>query len=254
MKQTLLVLLLVLLTTHSVGAQYHTTTHTTDTQLHIGLQLSGSLNERWSMNWGEEFYFGDRMSEFQKIYSRVMVSYSPFRNFTISPMVLHIAIRPSDQHIMIYDLNLNYILRFDKMSVTLRSGTRTYHIVCNAPDTPGTIRANPEHQLRAHVGLNYRLNKQFEPYANIETFWLINPATKRYENGNIHTVGHYFPRVRSNIGVKYHIDGHSAVSLAWRWDSTRTKYVSHELMDTSYGIVTNGATTNFLTVFYDYKF
>jgi hypothetical protein len=93
-----------------------------------------------------------------------------------------------------------------------------------------------------------------EPFANIESFLLLNPASDTVLDHTRYTVGYYLPRVRSNVGVKVRIDPHSSLSLYWRYDHTQTKYLSYELADAPYRIVTNSNTTNFVGVFYNYAF
>ena len=240
----LLLLLAAALAAFSAQAQLYEHNHTTDTQLHTGFQMSGRIGDRWGLNWGEELYFGNNISEFQKVYSRLMVNYYLRPNLTLSPMVMHIA-STSGARTMIYDMNVIYTHRIERWAITLRGGTRLQDKLY--PEvTNGT---NPEFQLRGHLGVTYKTDIRLEPFANIESFLLLNPAT---DFSGEHSVGYYLPRVRSNVGVKVKVDSHSSISLYWRYDHTQTKFIS-PLADT-YCVVTNSNTTNFVGVFYNYAF
>lgn len=240
--------------TTSARAQYYEHTHTTDNQLHTGFQLSGKINDRWSLNWGEELYFGNNMGQFQKLYSRLMVNYHLRPNLTLSPMVMYIANTISGDRTMIYDMNLIYTHRIDRWAFTLRGGTRLQDLFYTERQFFGEVRANPEFQLRGHIGAKYRLGERFEPFANIETFLLLNPATDHKHDPKLYTVGYYLPRVRSNVGINYHFDAHSSVSLYWRYDHTQTKWLSYVLADAPFGIHSSSRTNNFVGLFYYYKF
>lgn len=249
----LAILLAALLLPATAHAQYYDHIHTEDTQFHTGFQVNGKLSERWKINWGEELYFGNSMSEFQKFYSRVMVYYSPLPNLSLAPMLLHISNRTSGAVTMIYDMNVIYKPRIDRLTFTVRGGFRlkdeqNYPIKYN-----GKVRSNPEYMLRGHLGAAYRLNGYLEPYADIESFLLLNPANDYKDNpelNKLYNVGYYLPRVRSNVGVKIRIDQHHSFSLYWRYDYTQSKYLSYELMDAPFGIITKSNTNNFVGIFY----
>ena len=249
----LLLLLAAALAAFSAQAQLYEHNHTTDTQLHTGFQMSGRIGDRWGLNWGEELYFGNNISEFQKVYSRLMVNYYLRPNLTLSPMVMHIA-SASGARTMIYDMNVIYTHRIDRWAITLRGGTRLQDKLYPTVGGSGQVWAAPEFQLRTHLGVAYKTNTRLEPFANIESFLLLNPASDTVLDHTRYTVGYYLPRVRSNVGVKVRIDPHSSLSLYWRYDHTQTKYLSYELADAPYCIVTNSNTTNFVGVFYNYAF
>lgn len=249
----LAILLAALLLPATAHAQYYDHIHTEDTQFHTGFQVNGKLSDRWKINWGEELYFGNRMSEFQKLYSRVMVYYSPLPDLSLAPMVLRIDNRTSGAVTMIYDMNVIYKPHIDRLTFTVRGGFR----LKNELDYPrvymGKVRSNPEYMLRGHLGAAYRLCDFLEPYADIETFLLLNPANdyeEKPELNKLYNVGYYLPRVRSNVGVKIRIDQYHSFSLYWRYDYTQSKYLSYELMDAPFGIITKSNTNNFVGIFY----
>ena len=232
-----------------LSAQYYHTTYSTDIQFHTGFDIEHKVGERWGWNLGEEFYFGNSMSEFQKIYSRLIVNYYLSPKVRISPMVLHIANRATGSYTMIYDLNIGYTERYDRLSVTLRGGTRLQDVITPLPEDFLVVKTEPQFQLRAHIAVGYRALDWLEPFANIETFLMLNPATDKWN-----TVGYYLSRVRSNVGVKFHIDKKNTISLYWRYDQTQNKYLSYELQDAPHGIITNRNLVNFVGVFYHYRF
>lgn len=253
----LLVIAALLATTDRASAQYYETYEKEDTQLHTGFDVSGKISERWGINWGEEFYFGNNMSEYQKVYSRLMVEYYLKPNLRLSPLVMVVSNQQTGGRTMIYDFNVIYTHRIDKLGLTMRGGTRLQDVLGMKERYNGQIKRNPEFQLRGHVAAGYRVLGWLEPFANIEAFLLMNPITDFRDNPElykIYDVGHYLPRVRSNVGVKFHVSKHSTVELYWRYDHTRTKYLSYELMDAPFGIITNDNFVNFLGVFYHQKF
>ena len=257
MKRTIFICMLVVAlmgSAFTAKAQYYQVNESEDVQLHTGFQVSDRINDRWGLNWGEEFYFGNNISQFQKLYSRLMIHYYLLPNLTLSPMVMHIVDRVNDKHTMIYDMNVIYTHRIDRLALTLRGGTRLQDVVYPEVTNMGVVKVNPEFMLRGHIGASYRLLEGLEPFANIETFLILNPATDEILDSTIYTVGHYLPRVRSNVGVKYHFDSHHSLSLYWRYDHTLSKYLSYEIADAPFGIITNRNTNNFVGLFYDFKF
>ena len=78
----------------------------------------------------------------------------------------------------------------------------------------------------------------------------VNSFVVKYKLNKIYNVGYYLPRVRSNVGVKVRIDKYHSVSLYWRYDYTKSKYLSYELMDAPFGIITKSNTNNFVGIFY----
>lgn len=249
-----LTFLALFMTIESLCAQYYKTNKTEDTQLHTGFDVTSRINDRWSVNWGEEFYFGNNMSEYQKLYSRLMVSYYLLPNLRIAPLVMVVANRPAQSKTMIYDFNVIYTHRIDRLAITLRGGTRVQDALGVERVHEGVVRTNPEFQLRGHFAVGYRLHKYVEPYADIEGFYLLNPATDDLYDPETYTAGHYFPRVRSNVGVKFHVDGNNTISLYWRYDHTQSKHLSYELVDAPFGIITKDSVVNFLGIFYHYRF
>lgn len=252
-KKILLIAIFALLgAAGNLRAQYYETYESEDTQLHTALELSGKINSRWSWNFGEELYFSNNMSTFQKIYTRVMVGYNITPNLRVAPLVLNIVDRINDTRTMIYDLNLLYTFKIDALSITLREGLRIQDLYFQyGEQNPAIVKSkNPDLMARTQVALKYRLNDTLEPFANCEAFLMLNPATSQYGI----TVGHYLPRVRSNVGLKMHFDTHNALSLYWRYDRTQSKYLNFELADGPYGIITKRNTNNFLGVTYDYLF
>ena len=254
------VLVAVVGSTLSASAQYYQTTHVEDLQMHSGFQVSGKLADRWGMVWGEELYFGNNISQFQKLYSRVMVHYYLKPNLTLSPMVMHIINTPSKAHTMIYDMNIIYTHRIDRLAITLRGGTRMQDNLSATRDK-WVVKPSTELSARAHVAVAYRASDHFEPFANIETFLMLNPATCRINpdgansNPEVYTVGHYPSRVRSNVGVKWHINRNNILSLYWRYDHTQSKHLDLTVVgEELYGIIASKRTNNFVGLFYDYKF
>ncbi len=251
--QMVAVALAVLCTPIAARAQYYDHFHTEDVQLHTGFQVNGKLADRWKINWGEELYFGNNMSEFQKIYSRVMVHYNLLPNLSLAPMVMRIDNRSTDSRTMIYDMNVIYKPSFNRLTLTVRGGTRLQHILNYPRIYQGKVRSNPEFMARAHFGASYRLCDFLEPFADIEGFLLLNPANdyeEKPELNKLYNVGYYLPRVRSNVGVKIRIDQYHSFSLYWRYDYTKSKYLSYELMDAPFGIITKSNTNNFVGIFY----
>lgn len=244
-----------------VEAQYFDTHHTSDIQLHSVTQVSGKISDRWSYVWGEEFYFGNNISEFQKLYSRITLNYTLTPKLTISSLLMHAGNLAKGQSKMVYELTVGYALPLDRLRLSLRAGLRTYDPLYETATNPLTVKMDTEHQLRTQVALNYRASALLEPYANIESFLLLNPVDgSSYEpkespqDHATHTVGHYLTRIRSNVGVKFHIDTHNALSLYWRYDHTQSKYLTYELGFDNYGLITSSNTCNFVGLCYDYKF
>ena len=236
-------------TTDKLSAQYYQTDYSSDTQFHPGFDIEHKVGERWGWNWGEELYFGNTMSEFQKIYSRLIVNYYLSPKVRISPMVLHIANRAAGSYTMIYDLNIGYTERYDRLSVTLRGGTRLQDVIYPTTENPLVVKTEPQFQLRAHLAVGYRALDWLEPFANIETFLMLNPATDQDLS-----VGYYLSRVRSNVGVKFRVDNKSTISLYWRYDQTQNKYISYEGRYVPFGIISKRSAVNFVGVFYHYRF
>lgn len=250
---TLCTLALVVSVT-SAKAQYYQEKHSDDTQLHTGAELSVRYNERWGVTWGEELYFGNNISRYDKLYTRLMVSYYLTPNLRIAPMAMLIANYTADTRTMVYDLNLFYTHKFDRLSLTLRGGLRCIDLYYPTRESaPFTIKSNPELMLRGQVGATYKLTPHIEPYANIEAFGMLNPATYSSEHFT-RTVGYYLPRVRSNVGVKFRINQMNAISLYWRYDHTQSKYISYELADAPCGFITKSQTANMVGVFYHLSF
>ncbi len=240
-----------LATAQPLAAQYYETIESEDTQLHTGFDVGGKFSERWGMNFGTELYYGNNMSEYQKLYARLMVDYYLLPNLRLSPMAMLVANHVSDTRTMIYDFNVIYTHRINKLGLTLRGGTRLQDVLGKERVGNLNVYSEPEFQLRGHVGANYRMMKWCEPFANIEAFILMNPATHtKYD----HTVGYYLPRVRSNVGLKFHLTSQSAISLYWRYDHTKSKYLSYELADAPFGVITKDNLVNFLGIFYHQKF
>ena len=74
-------------------------------------------------------------------------------------------------------------------------------------------------------------------------------------NPSVYTTGLYPSRLRSNVGVKCHINRHHIISLYWRYDYTQSKHLNLSIVGKEhYGIITAKRTNNFVGVFYDYKF
>lgn len=255
---TLCIALFALLTTaEPLAAQYYETFESEDTQLHTGFDVGGKFSERWGMNFGTEFYYGNNMSEYQKIYARLMVDYYLLPNLRLSPMVMQVVNQKTAAVTMIYDFNVIYTHRINKLSLTLRGGSRMQEAMGVKPKRDLQVHSNPEYMLRGHIAMGYRVMSWLEPFANIEAFYLLNPATDFRgdpEWYKIYDVGHYLPRVRSNVGVKFHISKNSIVDLYWRYDHTRSKYLSYEIADAPFGIITKDNFVNFLGIFYHQKF
>ena len=254
------VIVAVVGSTLSASAQYYQTSHVEDLQMHSGFQVSGKVADRWGVVWGEELYFGNNISQFQKLYSRVMVHYYLKPNLTLSPLVMHIVNTPSKTHTLVHDMNIIYTHRIDRLAITLRAGTRLQDNL-SAVAVDGVVKANPDFSARAHIGAAYRLCEHFEPYANIETFLMLTPATCKMMpdgtdlNPSVYTTGLYPSRLRSNVGVKCHINRHHIISLYWRYDHTQSKHLNLSIVGKEhYGIITAKRTNNFVGVFYDYKF
>ena len=246
--------------TLSASAQYYQTSHVEDLQLHSGFQVSGKLADRWGVVWGEELYFGNNISQFQKLYSRVMLHYYLKPNLTLSPLVMHIVNTPSKTHTLVHDMNIIYTHRIDRLAITLRAGTRLQDNL-SAVEVDGVVKANPDFSARAHIGAAYRLCEQLEPFANIETFLMLTPATCKMmpdganRNPYTYTVGYYPSRLRSNVGFKWHINSNNILSFYWRYDHTQSKHLNLSIVGKElYGIITAKRTNNFVGVFYDYKF
>ncbi len=242
------------------SAQYYRTTHVEDVQLHSGFQVSGKVADRWGMVWGEELYFGNNISQFQKLYSRVMLHYYLKPNLTLSPMVMHIINTPSKAHTMVYDMNVIYTHRIDRLAITLRGGTRVQDNL-SAVEVDRVVKPATELLARAHVAVAYRASEQLEPFANIESFLILNPATCKMmpdganRNPYTYTVGYYPTRLRSNVGFKWHINSNNILSFYWRYDHTQSKHLNLSIVGKElYGIITAKRTNNFVGVFYDYKF
>ena len=246
--------------TLSASAQYYQTSHVEDLQLHSGFQVSGKVADRWGVVWGEELYFGNNISQFQKLYSRVMLHYYLKPNLTLSPLVMHIVNTPSKTHTLVHDMNIIYTHRIDRLAITLRAGTRLQDNL-SAVEVDGVVKANPDFSARAHIGAAYRLCEQLEPFANIETFLMLTPATCKMmpdganRNPYTYTVGYYPSRLRSNVGFKWHINSNNILSFYWRYDHTQSKHLNLSIVGKElYGIITAKRTNNFVGVFYDYKF
>ena len=246
--------------TLSASAQYYQTSHVEDLQLHSGFQVSGKVADRWGVVWGEELYFGNNISQFQKLYSRVMLHYYLKPNLTLSPLVMHIVNTPSKTHTLVHDMNIIYTHRIDRLAITLRAGTRLQDNL-SAVEVDGVVKANPDFSARAHIGAAYRLCEHFEPFANIETFLMLTPATCKMmpdganRNPYTYTVGYYPSRLRSNVGFKWHINSNNILSFYWRYDHTQSKHLNLSIVGKElYGIITAKRTNNFVGVFYDYKF
>lgn len=255
-KQLLLgaVIAALLLNTLPTKAQEYHENHTSDIQMHSVTQVSGRISDRWSYVWGEEFFFGNNISEFQKLYSRITLNYTLLPNLTISPMLMHVGNHSKNTHTMVYELLVGYAIPCDRLRLSFRTGLRTYDPLYDTNTNPLLVKVGTEHQWRTQVGLTYRLSSLLEPFANIENFLLLNPVSHTTADNTTHTVGLYLPRVRSNVGVKFHIDSHNALSLYWCYDHTQNKYLSYELGGGNYGIFTSSNTCNFVGVRYDYKF
>ena len=247
----LLVIAALAASTDRLSAQYYKTSETEDTQLHTGFDVSHRFSDRWGMNWGAEYYIGNNMSEYQKVYARVMVDYYLLPNLRLSPLAMLVTNRVSDTRTMIYDFNVIYTHRINKLGLTLRGGTRLQDVQGKERVGNLIIYSEPEFQLRGHLAAGYRALDWCEPFANIEAFLLMNPATHPEFD---HTVGHYLPRVRSNVGVKFHITKNSTIDLYWRYDHTRSKHLSYEIADTDFGIITKDSFVNFVGIFYHNKF
>ena len=246
--------------TLSASAQYYQTSHVEDLQLHSGFQVSGKVADRWGVVWGEELYFGNNISQFQKLYSRVMLHYYLKPNLTLSPLVMHVVNTPSKTHTLVHDMNIIYTHRIDRLAITLRAGTRLQDNL-SAVEVDGVVKANPDFSARAHIGAAYRLCEQLEPFANIETFLMLTPATCKMmpdganRNPYTYTVGYYPSRLRSNVGFKWHINSNNILSFYWRYDHTQSKHLNLSIVGKElYGIITAKRTNNFVGVFYDYKF
>lgn len=244
----------LLATAQPLAAQYYETIESEDTQLHTGFDVGGKFSERWGMNFGTELYYGNNMSEYQKLYARLMVDYYLLPNLRLSPMLMQIVNQKNGAVTMVYDFNVFYTHRINKLSLTLRGGTRLQDAVGVKPKRNGQVHANPEFMLRGQIAAGYRLMNWLEPYANIEAFYHLNPATDDNHDPELYTVGHYLPRVRSNVGLKFHLTSQSAISLYWRYDHTKSKYLSYELADGPFGIITKNNVVNFLGIFYHQKF
>ena len=246
--------------TLSASAQYYQTSHVEDLQLHSGFQVSGKVADRWGVVWGEELYFGNNISQFQKLYSRVMLHYYLKPNLTLSPLVMHVVNTPSKTHTLVHDMNIIYTHRIDRLAITLRAGTRLQDNLSDV-EVDGVVKANPDFSARAHIGAAYRLCEQLEPFANIETFLMLTPATCKMmpdganRNPYTYTVGYYPSRLRSNVGFKWHINSNNILSFYWRYDHTQSKHLNLSIVGKElYGIITAKRTNNFVGVFYDYKF
>lgn len=250
-------LLALFVSAQDLSAQYYKTYETEDTQLHTGFDVGGKFSERWGMNFGTEFYYGNNMSEYQKVYARLMVDYYLKPNLRLSPLVMVVSNQQTGGRTMIYDFNVIYTHRIDKLGLTMRGGTRLQDVLGMKERYNGQIKRNPEFQLRGHVAAGYRVLGWLEPFANIEAFLLMNPITDFRDNPElykIYDVGHYLPRVRSNVGVKFHVSKNSTIDLYWRYDHTKSKYLSYEIADTDFGIITKDNFVNFLGIFYHQKF
>lgn len=247
-------------------AQYNEEFHSSDNQLHSVTQVSGKLTDRLTFTWGEEFYFGNNISEFQKLYSRISFGYKLLPNLTLSPLVMYVDNIVKETGTMVYELSALYSIPVERLGITLRGGIRTYDPLYETNTNPLSIKPDTEWQLRTQVALTYKLNGKIEPFANFETFLLLNPVNGSSSALNVddtelsdHSTGLYLPRVRSNVGVKYIFNSHHSLSLYYRYDHTKSKYLTYHLginnngID-SYSIVTSSSTCHFVGIGYDYKF
>lgn len=247
-------------------AQIYEELHSSDNQLHSVTQVSGKLTDRLGFVWGEEFYFGNNISEFQKLYSRLSLNYTLRPRVTLSTMVMYVDNLVKNTGTMVYEVMAGYALPVDDLRISLRTGLRTYDPLYETNQNPLNIKIGTEYQWRTQLGLTYRLSSLIEPYANIEAFLLLNPVNGSSSELNVdgaelsdHSVGLYLPRVRSNVGVKLNINSHHALSLYWRYDHTKSKHLAYHLGINNYGIdnysiVTSSSVCNFVGIGYDYKF
>lgn len=221
-------------------------TEESDFQARTGFSIDKKITKGLHITWSEELRMKNRLSDIDRIYSAIAVSYDILPWLKAGVDYTFIAVKQNKGWEYRNRSNIDVTASYKVGAQWKFSLRERFRITsANKVSDPRT-EVNPTWVMRSRLMAEYTVSKlPLRPYAYFELSNTLNtPAI----------IANYIDKIRASIGIKYTLTRRSEFDFFYRFDHNRSKEVTTPTDGMPWIIPTKKQNNHILGVFYEYSF
>ncbi|MEG2369994.1 MAG: DUF2490 domain-containing protein [Alistipes sp.] len=221
------------------------TTEETDLQLWTGFSINKRIVKGFDVTWSEELRLKNTLTDLDRIYSVLAVSYEFCPYFKAAVDYTFLALSKDNgwelRHRTNLDLTGSYRIN-PRWKLSLRE---RFRMTTTTADTDPLLSVNPLWVMRSRLMAEYTVfSLPIKPYVYFE---LSNTLTAPK------IIANFVDKIRASVGVKYALSAHSEFEFYYRFDVNTAKEINRTAGN-AWRVCSEKEFDHILGVFYEYSF
>lgn len=223
-----------------------TETQESDWQARTGFSIDKKVTKGLHITWSEELCLKNTLSNIDRIYSVIAVSYDIFSWLKAGVDYTLIAVKQNKGWEYRNRSNIDLTASYKVGSLWKFSLRERFRMTSANKISDPRIEVNPTWIMRSRLMAEYMMSKlPLKPYAYFELSNTLNTPD---------IIDKYIDKIRASIGVEYTLTPHSEFDFFYRFDYNRSKKASVPTDGMPWIITTEKQNNHILGVFYEYNF